>query len=333
MMFIKVKILENPEHIFDETYDSSEPQFYKDGKIAYKLKSVLKSLGLTQKELSERLNISSRTMAKFSKGEPVSLSLLIKICDELGCNLEDLVYISHQTSQLLSQILQEKQMRLHGSLYHEIQVLFTYNSNHIEGSRLNEDETRYIYETHTVNGNHSTDDIIETINHFRCFDFMLDTIMQPLTENLVKQYHLILKSGTSDSTKDWFNVGEYKSKANVVGGKDTCLPEQVQEQISKLLLSYRNIKNPTLEQIAEFHYKFESIHPFQDGNGRVGRMIMFRQCLRSNVLPFIIDDEHKYFYYRGLNEFDNQRGFLTGTFESCQDNFRVLLKRFNAPEN
>lgn len=308
-------------------------EFYIDGKIAYKIKPFLKSIGMTQQELATRLQISSRTMAKFSKGEPVSLSVLIRICDELGCNLEDLVSVSHSTSELLQFILHEKNSKIHGSLYHEIQILFTYNSNHIEGSRLSEDETRYIYETHTIEGTHNTDDIIETVNHFRCFDYMLETIMQPLTEPLIKQFHFILKSGTSDSTKDWFNVGEYKKRANVIGGNDTCEPSKVEFEMSKLLYNWRGIKNATLEQIAEFHYHFEKIHPFQDGNGRVGRMIMFRECLRHKIMPFILDEEHKFYYYRGLKEFSNTRGFLIGTFESCQDNFRILLKRFNAPEN
>ncbi|MDR2860901.1 MAG: Fic family protein, partial [Elusimicrobiota bacterium] len=202
---------------------------------------------------------------------------------------------------LLIKLRTEKEARLKGGLYHQTQIRFCYSSNYIEGSRLSEEQTRYIFETNTINtkANETAniDDIIEAVNHFACFDFMLDTADKPLSENIIKDFHHILKSNTSDSKKDWFNVGDYKSKANMVGDSITTDPKYVQKEIADLLSGYLDKETINLEDICSFHYRFEKIHPFQDGNGRVGRIIMFKECLKNNIMPFIIDEEHKSFYY------------------------------------
>ena len=229
---------------------------------------------------------------------------------------------------LLDVLKEEKKAKLRGGIYHRVQVDLTYNSNHIEGSRLTHDQTRYIYETNTigiVDEAVRVDDIIETTNHFRCIDFIIDKANASLSETLIKQLHYLLKSGTSDSRKDWFAVGEYKKLPNEVGGMDTTMPEDVAREIKSLLSWYNAIENITLEDIIDFHVRFEKIHPFQDGNGRVGRLIMFKECLKHNVVPFIIDENHKLFYYRGLKEWNRERGYLIDTCLSAQDNFKLRL--------
>lgn len=246
----------------------------------------------------------------------------------LGCNIEDIVTIEKATSDLLKQFLEERKIKLPNSLYHEVQILFSYNSNRIEGSKLSMDETRYIYETNTVDGIKNVDDILETTNHFRCFDYMLDSIIEPLSENIFKKLHEILKNGTTDSRLPWFAVGAYKKKANTVGGLETCNPEMVESEVVSLLQWYNNKKLISLEDIAELHFRFEKIHPFQDGNGRVGRLIIFRECLRNNITPFIIEETHKIFYYRGLSEYKLENGYLIGTFQSAQDEFEKIVKRY-----
>ena len=267
-------------------------------------------------------------MAKFKKNEPVSLTVIDAICTELGCSISDLITIERQNSILLQRFLDEKKIKLSNGLYHEVQILFAYNSNRIEGSKLSKDETRYIYETNTIDGTKNVNDIIETVNHFKCFDHMLDSIMEPLSERLIKEFHRILKSNTADSNLDWFAVGDYKKAANTVGGLETCKPEQVSENIRNLLYWYDNLEEITLEHITDFHFRFERIHPFQDGNGRVGRLILFRECLRNNIIPFIVDESHKMYYYRGLSEYKSEKGYLIGTFESAQDEFSRLIKMY-----
>ena len=232
------------------------------------------------------------------------------------------------SNTLLDILKEEKKTKLRGGIYHRVQVDLTYNSNHIEGSRLTHDQTRYIYETNTigiVDEAVRVDDIIETTNHFRCIDFIIDKANASLSETVIKQLHYLLKSGTSDSRKDWFAVGEYKKLPNEVGGMDTTLPEEVSKEIKNLLAWYNAIENVTLEDIIEFHVRFEKIHPFQDGNGRVGRLIMFKECLKNNIVPFIIDENHKLFYYRGLKEWTHERGYLVDTCLSAQDNFKLRL--------
>lgn len=232
------------------------------------------------------------------------------------------------SNTLLDILKEEKKAKLRGGIYHRVQVDLTYNSNHIEGSRLTHDQTRYIYETNTigiVDEAVRVDDIIETTNHFRCIDFSIDKANASLSETLIKQLHYLLKSGTSDSRKDWFAVGEYKKLPNEVGGMDTTMPEEVAREIKSLLSWYNAIEGVTLEDIIEFHVRFEKIHPFQDGNGRVGRLIMFKECLKHNIVPFIIDENHKLFYHRGLKEWTRERGYLIDTCLSAQDNFKLRL--------
>jgi len=234
-------------------------------------------------------------------------------------------------SPLLNVLREQKSSRLKGSIYHRTQIDLTYNSNHIEGSKLTHDQTRYIFETNTIGITDqavNVDDIVETVNHFRCIDYIIDHAEDKLTESLIKQLHLMLKSGTSDSKKDWFMVGDYKRLPNEVGGMDTCPPEEVHKQIKALLSEYNAIRQRTLEDILDFHVRFERIHPFQDGNGRVGRLIMFKECLANHIVPFIITDELKLFYYRGLKEWGRINGYLTDTILTAQDQYKTLLSHF-----
>ena len=234
--------------------------------------------------------------------------------------------------QMLCDILKsEKNSRLKGGIYHKIQIELTYNSNHMEGSRLTHDQTKYIFETNTIgitNENLRVDDIIETANHFRCIDEIIDNAKNKLSEKLIKNLHFILKTGTSDSKKSWFAVGDYKKLPNEVGGVETTQPEAVEEELKKLLTAYNAKENITFEDIIDFHVQFERIHPFQDGNGRVGRLIMFKECLKHNIVPFIIEDDIKLFYYRGLTEWSNEKGYLMDTCLSAQDKFKKHLNYF-----
>ena len=232
---------------------------------------------------------------------------------------------------LLNILKEQKDMKLNGGIYHKTQIELTYHSNHIEGNALTHDQTRYIFETNTLGvekGTINIDDVVETANHFNCVDYIIDNAQKPLTESMIKELHFILKNGTSDSRKEWFNVGEYKKLPNEVGGAETCQPENVKTEMKKLLSTYNAIENKTFEQILEFHKNFESIHPFQDGNGRIGRLIMFKECLANNIVPFIIDEEHKLFYYRGLKEWHNEKWYLIDTCLSCQDKYKEWLKYF-----
>ncbi|HHV14199.1 MAG TPA: Fic family protein [Bacilli bacterium] len=237
---------------------------------------------------------------------------------------------------LLEILKKEKEAKLKGGIYHKIQIELTYNSNHIEGSTLTHDQTRYIYETNTIGLKKevtNVDDIVETVNHFRCVDLIIDKANFNITESLIKELHLILKSGTSDSRKSWFAIGDYKKVPNEVGGLETTKPEDVSKEIKSLIEWYNSLENKTLEEILEFHYKFEAIHPFQDGNGRVGRLIMFKECLKYNIVPFIIDESFKLFYYRGLKEWKNERGYLIDTCLSAQDKFKKYLDYFRIDYN
>ena len=236
-------------------------------------------------------------------------------------------------TNLLNKLREEKSSGLKGDLFNETQIKFTYNTNRIEGSQLSEEQTRYIYETNTIfadNGETAVnvDDIIETINHFTCFDYLLEIANENLSEEHIKKFHSLLKYNTSDSKKTWFNIGEYKSKPNVVGGEETSLPSQVSLDIKNLLISYHKKKKISFEDIVDFHFQFERIHPFQDGNGRVGRLIMFKECLAHDILPFIIEDENKFFYYRGLKEYMSEKGYLTDTCLAAQDKYKVMVQYF-----
>ena len=232
---------------------------------------------------------------------------------------------------LLDILQDEKANKYAGGIYHKTQIDLTYNSNHMEGSRLTHDQTRYIFETNTIGIEKevlNVDDVIETASHFRCIDMIIDHAKLALTEKFIKELHLILKNGTSDSRKDWFAVGDYKKLPNEVGGMETALPEEVADRMKKLLSEYNNKEEKTFDDILDFHVKFERIHPFQDGNGRVGRLIMFKECLKYNIVPFIIEDNLKMFYYRGLKEWDNEKGDLTDTFLKAQDRYKAYLDYF-----
>lgn len=234
-------------------------------------------------------------------------------------------------SPLLTALREQKAARIKGGIYHRTQIDLTYNSNHIEGSRLSKEQTRYIFETNTIGVTDvavRVDDIIETTNHFRCIDFIIDRATEPLTESMIKQIHRILKSGTSDAQKDWFAVGEYKRLPNEVGGVETTEPEAVGVAVRDLLGEYRSKESITMEDILDFHQRFESIHPFQDGNGRVGRLIMFKECLRCRIVPFIITDELKMFYYRGLSQWPQTLGSLLDTCLTAQDQYKTFLDYF-----
>ena len=298
--------------------------------ISYQgLLNILKKHGLKKSDLTEKVGISSRTIAKISKGERIADNVIKKICAYFGCPKEDL-YREVCDNAILQTLREEKNARISGGLYHETQIRLTYNSNRIEGSKLSEDQTRLIFETNTIGAEDGlpVDNIIETANHFRAIDFIIDCAEQPLTEEIIKTVHKILKNNTQDSCLSWFNVGEYKARANVVGGFETTAPNKVAEEMGKLLKDYNEITAATIEDIIEFHYLFERIHPFQDGNGRVGRLICFKECLRHKVVPFIIEDRKKAFYYRGLKEWKNESGFLIGTCLDGQDTYKALLNYF-----
>lgn len=234
---------------------------------------------------------------------------------------------------LLETLKFEKNNKISGGIYHKLQVEFTYNSNHIEGSRLSEEQTRLIFETNTIGLDDSktslkVDDIIETSNHFQAIDKIIDLYDEDLTEEFIKNIHQILKSGTSDSRKDWFKVGDYKAYPNEVGGYETTLPENVSNEMKNLLEIYNNKKAKSFEDIIDFHYQFEKIHPFQDGNGRVGRLLILKECLKNDIVPFIINEDLKFFYYRGLSNYKKERGYLLDTCLTAQDRFKTYLDYF-----
>ena len=290
------------------------------------LENALKEKGIRKTDLALRLGISTRTITKIAKGEKLSKRSMQKIADYLG---KDPAVLMQEVSdnRILQVLREEKEMKLSGGLYHELQVRMTYNSNHIEGSRLSEDQTRLIFETNTIDACEGVpvDDILETVHHFRAIDYVIDTAEEVLTEEIIKHLHYILKHDTKDSTLSWFAVGDYKKRANVVGGRDTAKPSEVHACMKELLEEYNAKENVTVEDIIALHAEFEHIHPFQDGNGRVGRLIALKECLRHNVIPFIIEDSRKNFYYRGLKEWRNEKGWLTDTCLDGQDTFVRLL--------
>lgn len=232
---------------------------------------------------------------------------------------------------LLEVLSAEKKAKLSGGIYHTVQIELTYNSNHIEGSRLTHDQTRYIFETNTIGidgGVVKVDDIVETANHFKCVDLIIENAKKPITEAFIKELHRTLKSGTTDARQDWFAVGDYKKLSNTVGGMHTAQPKEVSEKMKSLLFEYNSKKEKSFDDILDFHYKFERVHPFQDGNGRIGRLLLFKDCLKHNIVPFIIDEELKMFYYRGLKEWTNERGYLRDTCLAAQDKFKKYLDYF-----
>ncbi len=288
-------------------------------------------------EVAKKWNMSERGVRKYCAENKIPGAFLTGKTWNIPENAEKPQRINKRSSEpksLLERLREEKKTSLKGGIYHKTQIELTYNSNHIEGSKLTHDQTRYIFETNTIgieNDSLNVDDIIETANHFKCIDMIIDNATYKLTEKFIKELHFTLKSGTSDSRKDWFKVGEYKKLPNEVGGKETANPEEVSKKIKELLKYYNEKNEHSLEEIIEFHYQFESIHPFQDGNGRVGRLIMFKECLKNNIVPFIIDDSMKMFYYRGLAEWNNEKGYLTDTCLSAQDRFKKYLDYFKVP--
>lgn len=290
------------------------------------LKMKLAERGITKTDLTKELGISSRTISKIAKGEKLSKATILKIASFLECDPACL-WTEVSDNVILQILREEKEAKISGGLYHELQVRMTYNSNHIEGNKLTEDQTRLIFETNTVDAGDGipVDDILETVHHFRAIDYVIDVAEEELTEVIIKHLHYILKRDTKDSTISWFAVGDYKRRANVVGGHETAKPKDVPKRMQALLSAYNSRATVTIQDIIDFHSDFEHIHPFQDGNGRVGRLIALKECLRHNIIPFIIEDSKKNFYYRGLSEWDNEKGWLTDTCLDGQDTFIRLL--------
>lgn len=298
-----------------------------------KLEDKLHKIGLSKSDLTKKLNISSRTISKIKKCEKIANHVLSKIAIFLNCSIYELVDIVYD-NHILQILKEEKQIKLHGGLYHELQVRMTYNSNHIEGSKLSEQQTRLIFETRTIDCSEAIliDDIFETNNHFKAINYVIDVALEPISEEIIKHLHFILKQGTKDSELDWFNVGEYKKKTNIVAGRETCKPQYVEKEMKLLINSYLSKNIISIEDIIDFHVKFERIHPFQDGNGRVGRLIILKECLKHNIIPFIIEDNKKLYYYRGLSNYDDDKQWLIDTCLDGQDSFKSLLNMLDIPE-
>lgn len=289
---------------------------------------------LSVAEISKLWNVSERSVRNYCAEGRIPGAMLVGktwMIPSDAVKPDRKARVSNNKKTLLDILKLEKESKLKGGIYHKVQIELTYNSNHIEGSRLTHDQTRYIYETNTIGFTEeviNVDDIVETANHFRCIDLIIDKANLNITESLIKQLHFILKNGTTDSRKNWFIVGDYKKLPNEVGGRATTSPEKVEDEVKYLIEWYKNIKNKTLNDIIEFHYRFEYIHPFQDGNGRVGRLLMFKECLKYNIVPFIIDDKLKMFYYRGLKEWKQEKRYLIDTCLAAQDQFKMYLDYF-----
>lgn len=285
-------------------------------------------------EMAKKWGISERTVRNYCAKDKIEGAFLTGKTWIIPENAKrpERINKSPVTPRTLLEVLKtEKTGMVSGGVYHKVQIELTYNSNHIEGNRLTHDQTRYIYETNTMGASsdpYNVDDILETANHFQCIDLVIEQASNALTERFIKQLHAILKNGTSDSRKSWFAVGNYKKLPNEVGGNETTPPERVNAEVKELLQSYNASNRKTMDEILDFHEKFERIHPFQDGNGRVGRLIIFKESLRNNIVPFIIDEKLKLFYYRGLNEWENERGYLIETCLTAQDKFKEYLDYF-----
>lgn len=289
---------------------------------------------LSVSEIAEKWGISERSVRNYCANGRVAGAVLSgktwKIPEDAG-KPERSNQKKKQPPTLLDIMKEQKASKYPGGIYHKTQIELTYNSNHMEGSRLTHDQTRYIFETNTIGMENeiiNVDDVIETANHFRCVDLIIDNAKAVLTGKFIRELHLVLKNGTADSRKEWFAVGEYKKLPNEVGGMETALPEEVPDKMKALLAAYNAKEVITLEDILEFHVKFERIHPFQDGNGRVGRLIMFKECLKHNIVPFIIEDRLKLYYYRGLKEWNREKGYLTDTCLAAQDKYKAYLDFF-----
>lgn len=285
-------------------------------------------------EIAAKWSVSERSVRNYCAEGRIAGAVLIGKTWHIPANAEKPGRRPKQPQTLLEILRDEMQNNRKGGIYHKVQIELTYNSNHIEGSKLTHDQTRYIFETNTIGLEHESvnvDDIIETVNHFRCIDYVIANAQHPLTETYIKELHKILKTGTADSRKAWFAVGGYKRLPNEVGGRETTPPEQVSAHMKELLDRYTALKTVTLDDIIAFHVEFERIHPFQDGNGRVGRLIMLKECLKHGIVPFIIKDEMKLFYYRGLQNWSQERGWLSDTILTAQDQFKAYLDYFRIP--
>ncbi len=282
-------------------------------------------------EAAKRWGISERSVRNYCAQGRVAGAFLTGKTWNIPADAEKPPRANGGGDGLLDVLRAEKAARRRGGIYQRVQIDLTYNSNHMEGSRLTHDQTRYIYETNTISagdGPVDVDDVIETVNHFRCVDMVIDEAARPLTERMILELHRTLKTGTSDSRTPWFAVGAYKRRANEVGGMETATPEQVTERMRALLAAYHSTGRKTLDQLLDFHWRFERIHPFQDGNGRVGRLILFKECLRNGIVPFIIEDGLKMYYYRGLAMWEQERGWLRDTCLTAQDRFKRHLDYF-----
>lgn len=292
---------------------------------------------LSVAEIAGKWNVSERSVRNYcAQGRVIGAFLTGKTWNipENAVKPERANKKKERAITLLDILKEQKAGKYPGGIYHKTQIDLTYNSSHIEGSRLTHEQTRYIFETNTISVENevlNVDDVIETANHFRCIDMMIDNAKAALTEKLIKEIHMILKNGTSDSRKDWFAVGDYKKLPNEIGGLETALPEEVAGKMKELLTEYNAKPDKTFGDILEFHVQFEQIHPFQDGNGRVGRLIMFKECLKYHIVPFIIEDNLKMFYYRGLKEWNNEKGYLTDTCLTAQDKYKAYLDYFRIP--
>lgn len=306
--------------------------------LGEKIKKYREEKKMTQMEVAEVLGVKPATISKYEAGalEP-NIESLKKLAELFVISVDELLKedkFDVSKINVLEVLREQKSMKLKGNLYHNTQIVFAYNTNHIEGSKLTEDQTRYIYETNTLLTEKESitnlDDIIETSNHFKLVDCMLDVADKDLTEEIIKEFHKILKEGTSDSRKDWFAVGDYKELTNEVGGLNTTAPKNVVRDMRNLLDWYGNLEKVTINEIIEFHAKFEKIHPFQDGNGRVGRIIAFKECLKNNIVPFIILDKDKLFYYRGLYQYqtNKEKGYLIDTCLNAQDQYTEMIKYY-----
>ena len=289
---------------------------------------------LSAAEAAKKWGVSERSVRNYCSQGRVEGAVLVGKTWKVPENAKKPIRLNKHTDtpkSLLEVLKAEKAAKLHGGIYHKIQIELTYNSNHIEGSRLTHDQTRYIFETNTIGITDAAvkvDDVVETANHFKCIDMIIENAAYAPSEAFIKQLHAVLKNGTTDSRQDWFAVGEYKRLPNEVGGKETTAPEKVATEMKKLLAEYNAVKEKSFDDLLDFHYRFERIHPFQDGNGRVGRLLLFKECLRNNIVPFIIDEELKLYYYRGLKEWEHERGYLRDTCLTAQDKFKTYLHYF-----
>ena len=307
--------------------------------IGNKIKEYRELNKMTQKDIAEILEVEPGTISKYESGmiEP-NIESLKRLAETFNITVDELIKDEEKFDitkiNVLEILREQKEMGLKGNLYHNTQIIFAYNTNHIEGSKLTEDQTRYIYETNTILFEDQTvasvDDIIETSNHFKLVDYMLDIAEEDLTEEIIKKFHRILKGGTMDSRQSWFNVGEYKKVVNEAGVMKATSPKETPKAMQKLMEWYNSLSKITIKEIIEFHARFEKIHPFQYGNGRVGRIIMFKECLKNNIIPFIILDKDKLFYYRGLKEYQGNRekGYLIDTCLNAQDQYIKMIEHY-----